>query len=260
VASYETGLRYERRPSSLAAPHMKKFTMVVAAIAFLAPVALPAASFEGKVKMLMTSTNERPMPITMSLKPGFMRMEMQAEGQTVSMIMDQAKGTATVLMPDAQMYMVHQLPKADANAEGNKTSGVTIEKTSEHEKILGYDTTKYIAKAKDSTTEAWVTDQLGTFMGLGGGNPMGGSGGRHQQRGGGSGDQAWEEAFRGQEMFPLRVVSKATDGKVFKMEATAVDKVALPATEFTPPKEYHEFNMENMMKGMGVPRGRPGDE
>jgi hypothetical protein len=238
---------------------MKKFTMVLAAIACLAPIAMSGAPFEGKLTMSMTM-KDHAVPVNMSVKPGFTRMDMQMDGHSVCMIMDQAKETMTMVMPAQQMYMVHAMPKPQTNADGGKASDVTVEKTNQHETILGYDTTKYIAKAKDSTTEAWVTDQLGTFMGLGGGNPMGGPGGRRPQRGGGPEGQSWENAFRGQEMFPLRVVSTSTDGKVFKMEVTAINKVSLPASEFTPPEGYREFNMQNMMQGMGVPgMRRPGN-
>lgn len=227
---------------------MKTLTPLLAAIVLVSPVALSAATFEGTVTMAITGAGDRTMPMTMSIKPGFTRTDFQGpEGRGASAIIDYGKQEMTLLMPEQRMYMVRPMPKPEAGSDvPSSTSDVTVEKTNEHEKILGYTTTKYIAKSKQGTTQVWVTDQLGQFMGLG---QNGGAMGRRGPR---SGSQhAWEEIFRGKDAFPLRVITTSPDGKdTFKMEATAIEKKSLPDSLFQPPADFQKFDMGNMMRGM----------
>ena len=99
----------------------------------------------------------------------------------------------------------------------------------------------------------WLTDKLGTFRGLGSGAQANAFGGR---RGGAKTqqEQAWEKALAGKNMFPLRVVGSAPDGKeTYRMDVTAVEKKSLPDSDFLPPPDWKKFEMPNMgdmMKGM----------
>jgi Domain of unknown function (DUF4412) len=228
---------------------MKKLPSFLLALVALAPAAVFAASFEGRVAMNMISPKTEPVPVAWSLKEGFSRMDMSAaKGQTVSMIMDLTKQEMIILMDSEKMYMVRPIPKPDAQPE-RKTAArddVTFEKTGITEKILGYTCEKYLVKSKDGTSELWVTDQLGTFMGMGSGaNPMGG------RRASSAEPQAWEKALMGKNFFPLRTVVLDKSGKEsFRMEATAVEKKSLPASMFAPPAGYEKFDMGGMMKGM----------
>ena len=226
---------------------MKTFTKFLCAAALLSPAALTAATFEGKVTMTMTAAKGgTPTPINFSVKPGFSRMDMQAEGATASIILDQAKEEMIILMPEQKMYLTRAIPKPKADSAASKPSDVVVEKTSVTEKILGYTCTKYIAKEKDSTTEMWVTDELGTFIGMSNSAPMGGG------RRGGAPKQAWEEALQGKDAFPLRVVSTANKGgkESFRMEATAIDKQKLPASLFAAPDDFQKLDLGGMMRGM----------
>ena len=72
-------------------------------------------------------------------------------------------------------------------------------------------------------------------------------------RGAGGAPQGWEQLLQGKEMFPLRIVSTAADGKVTRVEVTALEKGTQPASDFTPPADYQD--MSQMMKGMGMPGG-----
>lgn len=225
-------------------PHMKLLTSVFAALVLSAPALFSADSFEGRIKMNMTGPNGMSIPSTFSIKPGFTRIDMQMQGMEMATIIDQAKNVVYMLMPQQQMYMVHPMQQPDAKAD-TKADDVTVEKTDEHAKIAGYDTTKYIAKTKDSTSEVWVTDQLGTFTGM---NPTGPGGGRRSQSA-----QSWEKAFKGKNAFPLRVISKTNDGQEFKMEATSIEKASIPASEFEPPAAWRKMDMGNMMGGFGRP-------
>ncbi len=225
---------------------MKKLTSVLLALALLTPAALSAATFEGTIKMNVTAPGGKAMPITYRIKSGLSRVEMQAEGQTMATIIDPAKQQATMLMPEQKMYMVHSFAGMTAQQGGGAAEDVSLEKTSVQEKILGYDTTKYIAKTKDATTEIWATEELGSFGGMSGGNPMGGSTAE---------TQAWEKVLRGKAIFPLRVVSTGKKGKeAFRMEATDVKKESLSDSLFTPPADFQKFDMGAMMRGLGMPK------
>lgn len=235
---------------------MKTLTSFVALLVLLVPSVVSAASFEGKVAMTVTS-DRGPTPLTFSLKSGLSRIDVQGpEGRAAAIIMNPAKQEMTILMPQQKMYMVRPIPKPGEMLERNgAASEAAIEKTGEHEKILGYDATKYVSKTPEGTTEVWITDQLGTFMGLGNG-PGGGFGGRPGRNGGAH--QTWEQAFVGKDAFPLRVVSTTAAGKQrFHLEVTSIDKTAVSDTLFTPPSDYQLLDMGNMMRGMGMPGRMP---
>ena len=219
--------------------------------ALLAPLAVHAADFEGTVAMKLSGPRGTPGEMTFSLAKGKSRIDMQTrEAGSPAMIFDHAKQEMTILMPEQRMYMVQPMPKPSDLPAAARGENATVEKTGETERILGYDCVKYVSNSPEGVTEIWVTDQLGTFMGLGGGNPMGG--GRNRM------PDAWASALRGQEAFPLRVITKAKNGKEsFRMDATAVNKGAIPASAFTPPADFQKFDMQGMMRGMGMP-GMPG--
>lgn len=227
---------------------MKTLSTIVTALALLTPLASPAANFEGRITMKMTAPNGQAMPMTYSLKSGLMRVDLNSgQGMSAATIIDPAKQQMIVLMPQQKMYMVRPLNEPGAAPTTAPREDVTVQKTNEHAKILGYDTTKYLTKSHAMNSEVWVTDQLGTFGGLGGNGPaMHGPGPR---RGGAA--EAWQEAFRGKDAFPLRVITTDAKGRrVFEMEATSIEKVSLPDTLFTPPADYRKFDMGEMMRGM----------
>ena len=229
---------------------MKKLSTLLIGSVLLFPHLLPAETFEGKVTMKVTDAKGTTVPLTFNLKEGFSRIDVDAgPGKSASMIMDLTKKEMTMLIPQQRMYLVQPLtlPAAAATAGvPDPSPDVSFEKTAETQKILGYDCVKFIAKTKDSTTEIWTTDQLGTFLGMGGGGMMGG------RRGGppGAGSQPWAQALAGKKFFPLLVVTRDASGKeTSRMEATAVDKQSLPASLFAPPEGWQ--NLGDMMKGMG---------
>lgn len=232
---------------------MKKLLMFWFATVFATTNALHAADFEGVVTLKTSGPRGTPSDMTFSLTKGRSRIDMKtAEAGTPAMLFDQAKEEITILMPEQKMYLVRPMPKPGETPAGPREDA-TLEKTNETEKILGYECTKYISTSREGTTEAWVTDQLGTFMGLAGGNPMGGPGGR---RGRGGIPEGWANALRGKDAFPLRVVTRDASGKEsFRMEATSVEKKSLPASTFTPPADFQKFDMDGMMRGMGMPPG-----
>ena len=181
-------------------------------------------------------------------------MDVAGTGQNAAIVFNAAKQEMTILMLDQKMYMTQAMPKAQATAGMTSgATGPTVEVTTIREKILGYDCVKYVSTAKDGTSEIWVTDQLGAFLGLG--SPPSG-GGRRGPGGGAPQAQGWEDALAGKSVFPLRVITLLGGKETFRMEATAVEKVAIPAAMFYPPADYQ--NLSAMLRGMGMPDGIPG--
>jgi hypothetical protein len=248
---------------------VKKLLPLLLSAALLTPAIASAAGFEGKVSMKITSPEGQSQQLDLRVKDTLARMEMPggpAGGGAT--IMDFAKHQMIVLMPQQRGYMVQMLlePHALAPATAGASAAAqrpepVLEKSGTTEKILGYDCVKYVANDNGATTEIWVTDKLGTFNLLdvaGGGGPMGPGmmrGAPRGPRGGGTGAAAqdWGRLLQGKDMFPLRVVSTAADGKVSRFEVVAIEKSAQPGADFAPPADYHD--MSEMIKGMGFPGG-----
>src|ERR1035438_4784246 len=170
---------------------MRILTPYLAIAALVAPASLSAESFEGKVTMQMTGRGGTAQEVSYTMKGSRVLIGI---GTMAGVIMDRDKNEITVLMPQQRMYMVRPMPQVPANpqAPNGAPNDVSFQETGVTEKILGYTCTKYLVKSKGSTTELWVTDQLGSFAGfgpgMGGGRPGGGRG---------SLPQPWEQGLRG---------------------------------------------------------------
>jgi hypothetical protein len=227
---------------------MKRFLSLFLAGAALAPAVLSADTFEGKVTMTLTmaGAGSGPHAITYSTKNNLVRIDTDAGPHgSASIILDTAKQQMTILMPQQSMYMVRPIPMPtgpETGAQG-QSAGFQFTKTAETAKLLGYDCVKYTVQSADGTTELWVTDQLGTFAGFGGG-----MGGRQGQT-----SASWEDAIKGKNFFPLKVIA-THNGTEMRMEATAVQKESLPDSDFVPPAGWKDIGA--MMQGM-MPGGRP---
>jgi hypothetical protein len=209
--------------------------------------AVTAATFEGKVTLGMRSGKDKEVVVAYTLKEGFARMEPKIEGaEGMASIINWSKMEMIMLMADQQMYMVMPLKGAMAGAaEATGAHDTKVQKTGETETILGYLCEKYVTTDRGDTVEMWVTDKLGTFMGIqsGGGGPMGGMFG-----GGGKKKGGWEEAVKGKEnFFPMRVVGKNAKGKeTFRMETKSVEPGSVPASAFTVPDGWQKFQMPSI--------------
>lgn len=201
--------------------------------------AFAASTFEGKISLAVTAERGRTMNMDYSLKGQKVRMDMSAEGNLVSSIMDMGKMEMLMLMPDQQMYMV--MPMKQKVEQAMEKAGVNtadIEVTGKTETILGYKCNQILVKDKGLVTEVWAAEGLGAFMGLSGGGPMGG---------GKPASAKWEEALKGKGGFPLRVITRDAKGKEsFKMEATKIQPGSLPDSQFTAPAGYRKFAMPGM--------------
>jgi len=234
---------------------MKSFIRLLLAAALVAPAALAAASFEGKVAFKITSGRAKPQEMHYQIKGDKIRVSLPGQDQTGGLIMDLEKKETLMLMDSEKMYMVMPMATEGAPDRGGKAGDApTLEKTGETETILGYRAEKYLSTHQNEKTELWLAEGLGRFAGSGSkGGPMGGG-----RKGGGSAGQAWERALAGKDLFPLRVVGLDRGGKeTSRMEVTAIEKQSLPDSLFVPPADYTKMDMGGMMQGMGIP-GLPG--
>jgi hypothetical protein len=235
---------------------MKQLPLIALVCTLAVPSALSAAAFEGKVTMSLTNSNKsEPQSITMYMREGMMKVQMATERGQMTSIVD-FKNRQTILIMDAQrMYMVNAMkPETAAKLQNPspKEFPSDVQVTTSKETILGYDCTKIVATNKDGTAEIWVTDQLGTFMGMSpeGGGPFGG--GRRQV------PPQWEAVLKGKDFFPLRVVvNDKKDKRVSTMEVTSVEKAHFGDADFAPPDGYQKFDLGSMFRG-AFPGGTPG--
>lgn len=214
----------------------------------LAPATLAAAeTFEGRVTFRMTAPGGKAQDMRFALKGARARIEIANVQGMGAMIIDSAKREQLVLMDQQRMYLTMAMPDVAAAANETKSDEVKLTKTGETEKILGHTAEKYLATHKNTTTELWLAEGLGNFTPFGGGNPMAGG------RGGPATPQAWERALAGKGLFPLRVITRdAHQKESFRLEATSVEKQALPDDLFAPPADYRKLDMGGMMPpGMG---------
>jgi len=225
---------------------MKLLLSFAFSLTVLASQVCAADAFEGRITMKMTSEGKS-NEVAYALKGSRMRMEMNSEGKAMVTLLDLKEKQMTMLMPNEKMYMVMPLrdipgaDKVDAAA-----ADTTLEKTSETETILGYKTTKYLARSKEQKepVEIWAAEGLGSFFNPG---DFGAMGGKRKA-------PLWEKELREKGFFPLRIVTKQKKGREDRMEVVKLDKTALPDSLFVPPADFKKFSMPGfggLIPGMG---------
>lgn len=191
------------------------------------------------------TSNGKSQDMVYAVKGSRMRIDMAADGKTMSSIMDVKKQEMLMLMPEEKMYMVVTFRDAAEKAAA-AASDTILEKTSESEMIVGYKATKYLVKSKDQKEpiEIWATEGLGYFVNPSDIGPMGGK----------RKPAAWEIELRNKGFFPLRTVTKGRKGREDRMEVVNLEKVALADSLFTPPADYKRFEMPGLgglLQGLG---------
>jgi hypothetical protein len=247
---------------------MKKFFFCFIACALATPAALPSADFEGSVYFKINTGKGSPQDINYSAKNGLVRIDIKkTEGRSPSVILDAAKQEMIILLPEQKKYMVQAIAESRNPLSRPGSAEPTLEKIDGTEKIIGYDCGLYVVKSKDSTTQLWLTEQLGAFVGFGTGtgskssaptsspSPMsppapGGARGRASA----SNPNSWESLVAGKNLFPLRVITINTEGQeTSRLEATGVEKKSLSDSDFAPPAGWEKFDMGSMMRSMLPP-------
>ena len=215
------------------------FRLLVLGGVMLAPALFAADAFEGRLTLAITSGKEPAQVINYAIKGSAMRIDLEiGKGESFASILNFERNEMLVIMTAQHMYMT--MPLGAIETKVHKTVGkssATLEKTGKTETILGYSCEQWLIKDQSNTTEAWVAPGFGNFMGLGGGNPMGG---KRQV-------SAWEAELKGKGGFPLRVIERNASGKeISRLEATKIEPGSLPAGHFEPPAGFQKFDMPNL--------------
>lgn len=211
---------------------MKKFLLGLAMMLMAGVGSLHAfVSFEGEVDYKIT-TGDKSGDMNYLLKGKKMRMDMDMEGHSQSMIFDMPTRKMLMLMPEQKMYMTMDIPENKQEAAKAKSEG-KFTKTGKTETILGYKCEEWLYESKHGTTSIWAASGLGNFMGMGQKSGMGAS--------------AWTQMVKSKGLFPLRVTSKGANGKgEMSMEATKVEKRSLSDSLFEVPAGFKKMESPNM--------------
>lgn len=213
--------------------------------------------------MTVSPASGKTMSIDFSMKEGFMRQDVQTDKSgSASIIYDTKNSKMIILIPQKQMYMVQpfgqQGPAPQYQGSGavpppsaSNGNGSSFVDTGEKETIQGYSCEKYHVTTPKETSDLWITNELGTFMGLyHGGGPFS----RGNQ--GGQAPGEWENMLKMRGgFFPMRVIVHGDKGTT-KMEVTSVEKESLPDSLFSVPEGWRDLS--SMMGGMGAMMGGGG--
>jgi hypothetical protein len=222
---------------------MKRLASLVLALSVLSAGLAAPAAFEGKIRMRITSEG-KPQEIQYAMKGARLRMEMSDGKKTMASIVDMKALQVLLLMPDEKMYMVMPFRGAMEQAQAAAAES-SFEKTADTAVILGYKTTKYLARTKGEKepVEIWAAEGIGAYF-----NPddFGSMAGKRKPA-------AWELQLREKGFFPLRTVTKDKRGRETRMEVIALDKSSLPDSLFVPPADFKRFEMPGLgglLKGL----------
>ncbi len=217
------------------------FSLLMLMVSLVSVKILAQSQFEGKVVMNVKS-GDKDTDINMFVKGNKTLIQVSNE-QKANVIMDSKAKTMTILMPEQKMYMemdmnmmkgmTEKMKKNDEAEDNGKMNG-KFDKTGETKDINGYECEKWVYTDDDGNkTEAWMTKELGNFMGFS--NPM-------------ANDESssWQKEIEGKGYFPMLAVHYV-DGEVeSSMEVKSVDKKSLDESMFEVPAGFSKLNMPMM--------------
>src|SRR5262245_31186616 len=157
-------LALRRRPVLIPAPTplMKQFLRTFLTGSLLIPAAFAAAPFEGKVTFKITTAGNASQEMSYSIKGDKMRIDRPGQREMGGTIFDMTKRETIMIMTEQRMYMTMPIPEGAVQMAEKHAEEAKVEKTNEHEKILGYQTTKYISTdSKGVTTDLWLAEGIG---------------------------------------------------------------------------------------------------
>ena len=215
---------------------------IAALVGALVSSSSAAENFEGRMKLKMQPAKGDAQLLTYALKGQRMRMEIPTGKETMVGLVDWNKREMSMLMPGQAMYMVIEMKDLPVMEELQKAQESTnLEKTSETAKIVGRDTTKYIARDGKDVTDLWLASGIGAWRNMGGGgNPMGGKKLKD-----------WEKEIISKGLFPLRTVTYEKGKPSMTMEVVEMVPEKLDESLFVPPANYQRFSIGGMLKGLG---------
>lgn len=224
---------------------MRTLTRLLAGLLLGSSVATVATAFEGRVTLALKSGREAEQVIEYAVKGPRFRVEPRAEGMPdgTAMILDLERKEMVFLMPGERMYLAQPLKGGVAAAAAERAGKAELRKTGRTETILGYACEEYVVQEGKETVELWITDQLGSFVGLALDNPMAGMMG-----GGGAKPRGWEDELRSRGgAFPLRVVGRDGRGREsMRLEVRKVEPGDVPDGLFRVPDGFQKVPLPDL--------------
>jgi hypothetical protein len=232
-----------RRPSPVAAA-------CAAALAFAAAAPVAAQEFEGRITIQTASDPGKPGgEMVLLAKGNRSRIEVQAQGMAMYVIMDLEDGSMTSVMPAQRMFMRMDMKQLEQSMPGmgGEAAAPKLTRTGRTETIAGYSCEHVLFESdKGDRMDICGAKGLGFFGGAPGG-PLARSGGARVPAGYEALTREFKDGF-----FPLRmeVIKGTTRQQV--MLVTKIERQALEASLFAPPAGFQEMKMP-AMPGAGRP-------
>lgn len=192
--------------------------------------------FEGSL-VFEISGSEQMQKIKSYSKGGMFRIEPDIEGQNFVMIYDADVKEFYMIMPEQKMYMLMKTNPVETAQEEMEESKPEIQKTGEKKEILGYNAEKWIIKDEGTVTEAWMTDELGSYFFFE--NPME----KDKSMSG------WENQKELMGKFPLQMSIKDEDGKTTTLNVTEITKGGVSDDMFKVPADFMKMDIPMMNQG-----------
>jgi hypothetical protein len=207
-------------------------------------------AFEGVVHVRLSGQGGQAMEPVYYIKGGKTRVEMNANDQTVVMLMDVGSGAMTTLMPAQKMYLTMNMgTAAEQRLRGDARTDADLRfaATGQKETIAGIPCEHYSAtRPKDGgQIDLCLARGMGTFLGVSipaGNGPMGSLG---KMGGMGSlppGAEQFAKTFK-DGAFLLKMEAKQAGRTEMTMVVTQLERKPLDASLFTPPRDYREMRM-----------------
>ena len=212
-------------------------SILALALALLAaPAAAQQTAFEGTV----TFQTDHGGTMMYSVWKGLARMDVGTQHGAVATIIDPAKKTLLILLPDQKMYMQKDLPDAPApDTHGGADSAFKLTNTGKTDVVAGVKCEIWHAVSSSGTTDVCAARDMGGFFP---GNAM-----RNEP------PPAWAQGLRGN-FFPLRVTDAT--GKMLLL-ATKVEAKKFDASYFAVPAGFTKLDIPAGMPGMPTMGGPP---
>jgi hypothetical protein len=201
----------------------------------LASTIVRSAPFEGRLLIERAEAPAKPHQIIYSIKGEKVRVEVIRD-RVNSFLTDTAKQETITIMEDDMAYLAQ--PSLAPSSDAPK-----LEKTEETTKIHGYPVQKYIVNSDEGKTELWLAEGFGKYTGFGEGfekPPI-------QEANVDVPDPvvpwAWEWALAGQPLFPLRVITRDSNGsEIFRLEVKEINPQPLSDGLFRPSSNYKKLD------------------
>jgi len=189
---------------------------------------LNAAPFEGKVEFLIREGKKMPLTFDYLVKGNMIRLENEdSSGEKGVILMDSSQKKMFIIVDKEKKYteMVIGQTKGTERKKDEKTD---FSKTGKKDVILDYPCEQWIAKDQKGTTEIWLAQGLGSFLGFGNSKVK-------------NSQIFWQKEAEKKGLFPLKVISLTNSGKEKSFwKVNKIEKKKIENALFKVPSNYEK--------------------